>query len=225
MNRILSFALIIVMLLLALLLALLGVRTLPNPTGWFLVLAGVACSDGIIIIYNIRKGHFFEAFSGQEITHEKSGNTSFWVIILGLAAVLFLSPVEYLIGPATQPRNSWISFTGVGLVILGILLFAWARLNLKKSYSGHAAAKSGQTIEQSGPYRFIRHPAYFAYLIMALGISLGYSSLAGLASTLFILLPGLIYQIKTEEKMLIEHFGGAYLQYTNKTKHLIPGIW
>jgi protein-S-isoprenylcysteine O-methyltransferase Ste14 len=84
---------------------------------------------------------------------------------------------------------------------------------------------SGQTLVQSGPYQFIRHPAYTGYLLMALGISLGYASLVGIILVLALLLPSLVYRIKVEEKLLIEHFGTAYHQYMRKTKRLIPGIW
>jgi protein-S-isoprenylcysteine O-methyltransferase Ste14 len=69
---------------------------------------------------------------------------------------------------------------GVALVTFGIVLFIWARRALGTHYSGHLSAKIGQTLVQSGPYRFIRHPAYAGYLLMAMGISLGYSSMAGL---------------------------------------------
>jgi len=78
---------------------------------------------------------------------------------------------------------------------------------------------------QSGPYRIIRHPAYAGYLLMALGISLGYTSLAGCASSLFFLLPAVIYRIRLEDRFLVEHFGAQFDQYARRTKRLIPGIW
>jgi len=60
---------------------------------------------------------------------------------------------------------------------------------------------------------------------MALGVGLGYASLIGLASILIFLLPGLIYRIRIEEKLLVEHFGDAYRRYAGSTWRLIPGIW
>jgi protein-S-isoprenylcysteine O-methyltransferase Ste14 len=71
----------------------------------------------------------------------------------------------------------------------------------------------------------IRHPAYAGYLLMALGISLGYASLVGLISVLILLVPSLIYRVNVEEKLLTLHFGAAYRQYMRRTKRLIPGIW
>jgi len=83
----------------------------------------------------------------------------------------------------------------------------------------------GQLLVQSGPYRFIRHPAYAGYLLMSLGLALGYSSLAGLAAMLFLLLPSIVYRIHVEDKMLAEHFGDEFKTYAARAARLIPGLW
>lgn len=211
---------------LAMLLALLGVETIPtNPLGWFLLLVGVIYSTGVIIAYFVRKERFWEGALDRTINGEESGDRSFWFITLGMSASFFLSPVEYLYISAILPRNAWMSTLGVGLVTLGIVLFVWARRTLRKNYSGHLSVKTGQTLVQSGIYGYIRHPAYAGYLLMAMGISLGYSSLAGLISILLLMLTSVVYRIKVEEQLLTRLFGEAYLLYMGKTKRLIPGIW
>ena len=157
--------------------------------------------------------------------NEEHSDRSFWFVALGMSAAFYLSPVEYLYFSTRLPRNCWISTLGVVLVTLGIVVFIWARRALRTNYSGHLSTKIGQTLVQSGPYRFIRHPAYAGYLLMAMGISLGYFSLAGLISVLVVLIPSLIFRMAVEEKLLIAHFGDAYHLYMRKTKRLIPGIW
>mgnify|MGYP001767816665 CR=1 FL=1 len=142
-----------------------------------------------------------------------------------MLAAFYLSPVEYLNFAATLPRNAWMSFSGLGLVSVGLALFVWARRALGQNYSGHVSVKSGQVLVQRGPYYYIRHPAYAGYFLMALGISLGYSSLAGLISVLVLLLPSTIYRMSVEENLLADHFGSDYRQYARRTKRLIPGIW
>ena len=96
---------------------------------------------------------------------------------------------------------------------------------LGKHYSGHVSVKTEQDLVQSGPYRIIRLPAYAGYLLMALGLALGYASFWGFISTLLILLPAVIYRIRLEDRLLVEHFGTHFEQYAQKTKCLIPGIW
>jgi protein-S-isoprenylcysteine O-methyltransferase Ste14 len=226
MSQIAKFFLLVVAPILALLLVLLGVKTLPtNPLGWFLLLVGIAYITGVVIVYVIRKESFWESALNGAPTHEERGDRSLLFISVGIIAAFYLSPIEYLYLPARLPRAAWMAFSGAGLVTMGIALFEWARRTLGKRYSGHVSVKTGQDLVQNGPYRLIRHPAYAGYLLMALGISLGYSSLTGLVSVLALLIPGLIYRIKVEEKLLTNHFGEAYRQYMYQTKRLIPGIW
>lgn len=211
---------------LAMLLALLGVETIfTNPLGGFLLLVGLAYVIGVIIVYWIRREHFWESFTSGVIVNQEYGDRSFWLITAGLLAVFYLAPVEYLYFAVVIPRTSYLSTGGLGLVILGIGLFIWARRTLRKNYAGHLSVKSEQPLVQSGPYRYIRHPAYAGYLLMALGLSLGYSSLAGLTAVLLLLLPGLIYRMNVEEKLLTQYFGEDYHRYMRRTKRLIPGIW
>lgn len=226
MSRVAVFFLLVIAPIMALLLAWLGIMTLStNPTGWFLLLVGVVYIAGLFIFYAIYRQRFWEAVSVGGTTHEERGDRSFWFVTLGMIAVFYLSPSEYLYLPAVLPRSAWMAYGGVGLVILGTALFVWARRALRRGFSGHLSTTSDQTLVQSGPYRLIRHPAYAGYLWMASGISLGYASLVGLASILILLLPGLVYRMIVEEKLLAEHFGEAYCRYASQTKRLIPGIW
>lgn len=211
---------------LAIYLALLGCITLPyNPLGWFLFLMGILYATGIVIVAYIRRERFWESrFSGETI-YEESGDRSFWLITLGMMAVFYLSPLEYLYIKAVLPRTVRMEVYGMVLVVLGSVLFGWARRILGANYSGHVSVRVGQELVQNGPYRLVRHPAYAGYLLMALGIAIGYSSIAGLAACVLFLLPSSLYRMKMEEKFLSEYFGELYHRYAAKTKRLIPGIW
>ena len=211
---------------LAICLAWLGLATLPtNPLGWFLLLTGSVYSAGVMLVVGIRRRRFWERSKEVEAIQEERGDRSFWWITLGMIAVFYLSPLEYLYLAAWLPRTAWTKLVGLGLAAAGSLLFVWARRTLGASYSGHVSVEREQELVQSGPYRWLRHPAYTGYLSMALGISLGYSSLSGLVSVLVLLLPSLVYRINVEEKMLSEHFGEVHRQYASRVKRLIPGIW
>jgi protein-S-isoprenylcysteine O-methyltransferase Ste14 len=83
----------------------------------------------------------------------------------------------------------------------------------------------GQPLVQSGPYRFIRHPAYAGYLLIALGLAFGYSSLAGFIIIPAILLSSIIYRLSVEDRLLAEHFGESFKAYADTTARLIPGVW
>ncbi len=69
---------------------------------------------------------------------------------------------------------------------------------------------------RTGPYRFIRYPAYAACLLTALGLAVGYASLSGAATFILILLPCIIRRISLEDKLTPPDIA---------TKRLVPGIW
>lgn len=226
MSRIAVLFLMIVAPALAICLALLGVETLrTNLLGWFLFLTGIMYAAEIVIVGHVRKVRFWEPQFSNDVTREERGDRSFWLITLGMISVFYLSPLEYIYIVALLPRTVWVEGFGMVLVLLGSVLFVWARRALGVNYSGHVSVKHGQELVQHGPYHIIRHPAYMGYLLMALGIATGYSSIAGLAATLAFLLPSLFYRVKVEEKILSEHFGESYRRYAGRTKRLIPGIW
>jgi protein-S-isoprenylcysteine O-methyltransferase Ste14 len=226
MNRTAIFFLLVIAPVFAIVLALLGVESIPaNPLGWFLLLVGVSYPVGVVIVVWIRKRPFWESGSGGSVVKEERNDRSYWILVLGMLVVFYLSPLEYLFVPAIIPRASGFILAGLLLVIAGAALFVWARRSLRQAYSGHISVTTQQPLVQRGPYRLIRHPAYAGYLLMAAGLGVGYSSLSGLAAGFLLLLPGLIYRIGVEEKVLLAHFGEQYRLYASHTTRLIPGIW
>lgn len=226
MKSVVTFFLVVIAPALAILLGLLGLETLSaNPLGWFLLVTGVVYTAGVVIVYHIRKERFWESALSGATTHEEHGNLSYWLFTASMILVFYLSPIEYLYLTPRLPRPQWLPILCTGLIILGIVLFVWARRTLHAGYTSHVSVKSDQPLVHSGPYHLLRHPAYAGYLLMALAVSLGYSSLFGLVTFLVLLLPSLVYRIRVEEKILTEHFGEEYRQYTRTTRRLIPGIW
>jgi|CXWL01.1.fsa_nt_gi protein-S-isoprenylcysteine O-methyltransferase Ste14 len=226
MNRAAIFFLVFITLGLAILLALLGAATIrSNLLGWFLLVTGSVYFFGVIIVYWIRRIQFWRPQAKGGFVKEEENDWSFWLIVVGMISVFYLPPFEYIFLPITLPRMVWMQGTGLILVIIGSVLFIWARRTLGNFYSGHVSVIEGQLLVQSGPYHFIRHPAYAGYLLMSLGLALGYSSLAGFAAILFLLLPSVIYRIRVEDKMLAEHFGNEFKIYAARVARLIPDIW
>ncbi|HEX9090523.1 MAG TPA: isoprenylcysteine carboxylmethyltransferase family protein [Anaerolineales bacterium] len=197
----------------------LGYITLKqNLLGWFLILTAVlyGLSGPYLLRSNLKK---------EGIIRQERQDRSFWLIIPGFLVVFYASPIEYLHFPLILPRGIWAQIIGLGLILAGILLIAWAQSALKGRYSGRIWVVSGQTLVQAGPYHYVRHPAYAGFLLIGLGISTGYSSLVGLLAVPLLLLPGLLYRINVEEKILLSQFSEQYRQYSQCTKRLIPRIW
>jgi protein-S-isoprenylcysteine O-methyltransferase Ste14 len=189
------------------------------------LLVGIGYILGLGIVYWIRKEQFWKSNLKGPVVQEEKGDLSYWLIIPGMLITFFVSPIEYLFFPYFSTLSNWLKVSGLILVVLGVIIFVWARKALGSSYSGHVSVQVELQLVQSGPYHIIRHPAYLGYLLMSLGISLGYLSLVGLFSIPVFLLPGLIYRIRVEDKLLSRHFGNLFQEYATRTARLFPGIW
>jgi protein-S-isoprenylcysteine O-methyltransferase Ste14 len=204
---------------LALLLALLALETTPtNFLGWFLFAVSLAYGvGGVIYLWRERKA--------DEVARAEPGNRSLWWIMPGFLVLFFGPPLEFLHLPAWLPRGIGMELAGLVIILLGFALRIWARLTIKGQYSGYLRVKTGHVLVKDGPYRFVRHPGYTGFVIMALGQAIGYSSLIGLVAIPAMMIPGLAYRMCVEEKLLTDQFGQEYREYAHGTKKLIPWVW
>jgi protein-S-isoprenylcysteine O-methyltransferase Ste14 len=207
-------------------LALLGMETMrANFLGWVLLLIGAGYPAGAVILLWFRKRAFWEALQSGEVASEEKGDLSFWLCLPGFLASFFAPPLEYLHGPAILPRSAWMPAGGLAFLLLGVALRVLSRRRIGGFYSGHVEVLEAHQLAVSGPFRSIRHPGYAGFLLMTLGIAVGYSSVLGLLSIMVLLLPGLVFRMATEDRLLAKHFGDEYEEYARRTKRLIPGVW
>jgi protein-S-isoprenylcysteine O-methyltransferase Ste14 len=85
--------------------------------------------------------------------------------------------------------------------------------------------RAGQTVVDSGPYRWVRHPSYTGLLLICAGIGSALGNGASLACALLIPLAGLVARIHTEERVLLRELGDPYRLFTEGRARLIPGVW
>lgn len=106
----------------------------------------------------------------------------------------------------------------------GIVLRASSMRTLGRFYTLTPVVERHQPLITTGPYRFVRHPGYAGILLSLLGLQLILGTWVALASMLFVLLP-LPLRIELEERMLSEHFRGAWADYSRRTAYrIIPGL-
>ncbi len=210
--------------LMALILAALGVKIAKtNWLGWLLLLFGLAYLIGSVISFWSEDSPLIS--SATRALQEETGDRSFWLIIPGFVAVFFASPLEYLYLGSEVRAGLGAQIAGLLLLAISVALRVWTRLTLKGQYSGHLQTLADGILVTSGPYRFIRHPGYTGYLLLCLGFCVGFGSLLGLTAILLILLPGLVYRMTVEERLLACRYGDEYVAYMARTKRIIPGIW
>jgi protein-S-isoprenylcysteine O-methyltransferase Ste14 len=204
---------------LALLLALLALETTStNFLGWFLFAISITYGvGGVIYLWRARPE---EGVSGVE-----TGNRSFWWILPGFIATFFVPPLDFLFLRPLLPHSLGMELAGLIIILLGLALRVWTRLTIGRMYSGYLRVQIGHQLVTEGPYRLVRHPGYTGFVIMALGLCLGYASLIGLIAIPVLLLPGLAHRMKIEESLLTGQFGAEYQAYALKTRQLIPFVW
>jgi protein-S-isoprenylcysteine O-methyltransferase len=118
------------------------------------------------------------------------------------------------------PPLAWLAAL---VVIAGLAVCLWARAVLGRNWSGTVTFKQDHELIVRGPYRLVRHPIYSGLLLMALGTAIlsGWSS-----GFLFIaiLLVGLWFKLRAEERLMEDHFPDAYADYRRRTRALIPFV-
>lgn len=126
---------------------------------------------------------------------------------------------------ACTPAGSWTQLAGLIIMVLGFALRVWALRMLDGNFSHTALTTPLQTLTSSGPYRFIRHPAYTGSILLFCGQAIFLGSVP--AAALSILMMSLAYhrRVSQEETALQARFETQYTAYQKRTKKFIPFIY
>ena len=124
-----------------------------------------------------------------------------------------------------QTASRVIGLVGLLLLILGYAIRANAILALGKYFTGTVVIKNDHQLIRTGPYRYLRHPAYTGTLIAHLGLGLAFANWFSLLFSSVPFLLAAIYRMRVEERALSETFGAKYSAYCETSKRLIPGVY
>jgi protein-S-isoprenylcysteine O-methyltransferase Ste14 len=141
------------------------------------------------------------------------------LFVLGGSVMLLGSIAENL---WFRPEFRALTF---GLGWLFALVSFWLRRRaireLGRMWSLHVEIRERHQLVVSGPYRWVRHPAYTSMILelSALGLLLQSRFTAGAVALLFV--PTLLWRIRIEETALVEQISG-YAAYRRTTPALVP---
>ncbi|NHI93353.1 MAG: isoprenylcysteine carboxylmethyltransferase family protein [Candidatus Lokiarchaeota archaeon] len=117
----------------------------------------------------------------------------------------------------------WVNWIGlIGLWVLGVWVTLTFIYNVNYTACTSQMKEINYVLATSGPYKYVRHPAYIAGVFENLFIFLttgAWTIFFGLIG--FIALP---HQAKEEEKILRVKFGEIYGDYASKTGRFFPKI-
>jgi len=135
-----------------------------------------------------------------------------WIIaMVGTWSPLLVMPGDIQLVP---------EFAATALMVGGLMCSISAKIFLRRSF-GVVPANRG--VQRDGPYRAVRHPIYFGYLLTQAGfLANSYSGWNLLVYTACWL--AMILRIRAEEAVLAED--EAYREYRKNVRYrLLPAIW
>ncbi len=114
---------------------------------------------------------------------------------------------------------------GIVLIWAGLLFRFWAIQALGSFFSTRLVIQDGHQLITTGPYRYIRNPAYTGALATFIGIGLAIGNWLSLGLLALTVIGLYVWRIQAEDKLLSAAFGPAYQEYKQKTWALIPFVW
>ena len=181
---------------------------------------------GIVAWYVIR--HPFSRKARKGAVTKNMIDVVEWVVLTVLTLGLFVVPAIYAATgfPRAADRifSPAVAWAGTTLMVASLWLFYRTHVDLGRNWSVSLKMRASHQLVTQGVYRYVRHPMYSSFLLMALAQLLLLPNWvgggAGLVGTAFLLL----MRMRREETMMLERFGDAYRDYGARTARIIPWL-
>lgn len=184
----------------------------------------------LIVLFVIHRGYYVGKYTKPEDQTLKRREENTASKLAGLLSVIgFITIIAHVANPewmkwADLPFPAWLRWTGVGIALLGFIILQWSQNTLGKNWSDTPRMLKEQALITSGPYQYVRHPIYTAFiLILGSTFFLSANWMIGLAWIGMAVLE-IASRIQFEESLMIEYFGDQYREYMKKTGRLLPWI-
>jgi protein-S-isoprenylcysteine O-methyltransferase Ste14 len=188
---------------------------LPSVLVWLTGLAGL-----LWVVLELRQSWH----TRPEARHGDRGSRS----VIGVAAVvgilLAIAAARGLPGFAIDDRTA-AGWCGLVLLLAGRALRQWSFRTLGQYFTFTVQTSADQRVVTTGPYRFVRHPAYTALIVVAVAGGLYVGNWLSLVALVAAVTAGLVYRITVEERALGHDVGDAYREYAATHKRLVPFVW
>ena len=162
----------------------------------------------------------------NHLSHEVRG----LIFVRGALGLVFYSTlIAWMFWPQAVPWSYLplpivVRWIGAALLSPALAFFAWSFHSLGANYRGGVGLHEGHQLVTTGPYRWLRHPIYLAFIsVMLLVIPLSGNWLLGL-SGLALVVSIAVVRIPVEEAQLHERFGSAWEHYRDTTACILPRI-
>jgi protein-S-isoprenylcysteine O-methyltransferase len=146
-----------------------------------------------------------------------------WLVIL--ASVAAGVAAAYLV---PQAHSMWLARVyplGVAIFAAGLVLRWWAIVRLGRFFTVDVAIAVDHRVVDTGPYRWVRHPAYLGVLLAFFGLGICIGNWVSLAVLTLPILGAFLRRIAVEEAALTAALGEDYRAYARRTRRLLPFLY
>ncbi len=166
---------------------------------WFRLIAVILMA----LVASVRI-YFFRATGTSRDSTVEEGQ-----LLLGLRRLFGVAGFSAVAVHLVQPNWMWwatlhlpasVRWGGVGLGTLGLALLVWVHRTLGRNFSHTLTIRQQHRLVTHGPYRWVRHPMYTAFVSLILAISLLLDDLFVGVTGLLALSVVMILRVRTEEE-------------------------
>jgi protein-S-isoprenylcysteine O-methyltransferase Ste14 len=164
-------------------------------------------------------------FSSRAVKRQ-SWSSRLLTIVLGAIPFFLLFTSKLRLGMLAQrlyPDQRVFASAGVGLTAAGLAIAIWARLMLGRHWSATVTIKHQHQLICTGPYAVVRHPIYSGLLLALFGTAFVVGEVRGFAAVA-IAFGAWFIKSRTEERFMVEKFGGEYEEYRRHTCAFVPYV-
>lgn len=139
--------------------------------------------------------------------------------ILGVAIF-----VPSLLAWAAIPLPQWLRWLGAGLGVVSVFLLWWVQHALGRNFSNNLHVLGKHQLVTHGPYRWVRHPMYDVFYLLAVTFFLVSANVA-IGLLWFVVVTYVVAsRLDREEQVMIETFGDQYRTYMKRTGRMLPRV-
>jgi len=199
-----------------------------NREIWFKLAFGVAFVVAVAVASATAKKASRK--HGTDVNQLSNEIRALIIIRAALGLVFYGALAVWLFWPhafpwATMEVPAGIRWAAAALLVPTLFLFAASFRAIDTNYRGGVGLYDDHSLVTTGPYRYIRHPIYVAFIaIMILVLLMSGNWVLGVSGILLVTSIA-VARIPVEESQLSERFGQSWDDYRSRTASIIPGLW
>jgi protein-S-isoprenylcysteine O-methyltransferase Ste14 len=154
---------------------------------------------------------------------DRGSLTLLWTAaLLGLTTALAVKGQGLAVMPGEFEARQTLALL---LFAAGVGLRFWAAALLGRFFTHRVQLHGQHRLIRSGPYRWVRHPAYSGLLLAFAGAGIAMGDWLALALTTLPLTVAVLYRVRIEEAALRAHFPDEFDEYSRDTYRMIPLVF